>query len=106
MMRRHGNRIASPPLFKGIATFFFLSLLVKQNEARGCCATKDTTHVISVRMQIRRGSCSFKERLPSPSACVAMVSAPPSPPSPVHCAQPVAMVTGLSDGGSHLDMAS
>lgn len=26
-----------------------------------------------------------------------MVSAPPSPPSPVHCAQPVAMVTGLSD---------
>lgn len=43
------------------------------------------------------GSCFFKERLPSPSACVAMVSAPPSPPSPLHCALPVAMVTGLSD---------
>lgn len=59
--------------------------------------TKDITHVISLRMQIRRGSCFFKERQPFPSACVAMVSAPPSPPSPVHCAQPVAMVTGLSD---------
>lgn len=31
------------------------------------------------------------------TACVAMVSAPHSPPSPLHCAGPVAMVTGLSD---------
>lgn len=79
----------SHTLVKGIAVAFSGQI----NEARGLCMTKEqhtSSNYGGAPVSLR------KEGPPLPNRAVA-VTAPRSPPSPLHCAQPVAMVTGLSD---------